>query len=69
MKKFFTLLVTTDDTTKLEKLMNTFRIGLNEWDKTKVFMIDGVGFVNYTILCEEELFTSIVNQMNATRVY
>lgn len=69
MKKIFTMLVVAEDTNRMESVLNTFRIGLNDWDRTKTFEIDGVKLVNYTILCEENQFTSIVNQMNGTRVY
>ena len=69
MKKVYTMLVTEMDTARMEKILNTFRVGLNDWDKSKVFTIQGFRMVNYTIVCEEELFTSIVNVMNGTRVY
>lgn len=69
MKKIFTITVGIQETERMEKLLNAFRIGLNDWDKSKIFNIQNMKLVNYTILCEEDLFTSIVNQMNATRVY
>lgn len=69
MKKIYTLLVEAEETNRVESILNTFRIGLNDWDRSKVFEVPGAKFVNYTILCEEDQFTSIVNQINATRVY
>lgn len=69
MKKIFTIVVGIQETERMEKLLNAFRIGLNDWDKSKIFNIQNMKFVNYTILCEEDLFISIVNQMNAIRVY
>lgn len=69
MRRIYTLLVVAEDTNRVESILNAFRIGLNDWDRSKVFEVPGAKLVNYTILCEEDQFTSIVNQMNATRVY
>ena len=69
MKKVFTMLVMANDTTRMEKLFNMFRIGLNDWDRSKIFDIQGNQVVNYTIVCEEAQFNELVNQMNGTRVY
>ena len=69
MKQIYTLLVVAEDTHRVESILNAFRIELNDWDKTKMFKVPGARLVNYTILCTEDQFKSIVNQMNATRVY
>lgn len=68
-KKVFTMLVLVDERERMEKVLNTYRIGLNEWDKTKVFNIQGTELINYTIVCESNVFDSIVKTMNGTRVY
>lgn len=69
MKKIFTMLVVEEDTSTMENVLNKVRIGLNDWDRSKTFENLGVNLVNYTILCEDSQFESIVNLMNATRVY
>ena len=69
MKKVYTMLVGENETTNMEKTLNSFRIGLNEWDRTKMFDVQGSRFVNYTIICSEDQFESIVNVMNGQRVY
>ena len=69
MKQIYTLLVVAEDTNRVESILNSLRIGLNDWDKSKIFEVAGANLVSYTILCEEDQFTYIVNQMNATRVY
>ena len=69
MKKVFTMLIGVNDVTLMERTLNNFRIGLNDWDKTRVLTIDDTQVVNYTIICDEETFTSIVNVLNGTRVY
>lgn len=68
-KKVFTMLAVADDRERMEKVLNTYRIGLNEWDKTKIFDLQGTKLINYTIVCEENVFNSIVETMNGTRVY
>jgi hypothetical protein len=69
MKKVFTFLVAKNEAVKLEGLLNNFRIGLNDWDRSKVLDVQGEALVNYTIVCDDDTFNSIVNQMYATRVY
>ena len=69
MKKVFNMLVTVEEAVQLEKVLNTFRIGMNDWDKSKVFELRGYKLINYTLLCEEDLFVSITNVMNGIRVY
>lgn len=69
MNKVYTILVSENETTRMEKTLNTFRIGLNDWDRSKTLEVQNVRVVNYTIVCSEELFASIVNVMNGTRVY
>ena len=69
MKKIFTMLVVEGDTKRMENVLNKVQIGLNDWDRSKTFENLGVKLVNYTILCEDDQFESIVNLMNGTRVY
>ena len=64
MKKFYCILVREDQTTTMEKALNRFRIGLNEWDRTRVLYSDGVGYVNYTIICTDKTFRSIFQIVN-----
>ena len=59
MKKFYALLVREEQTDTMERTLNRFRIGLNDWDRTRVLYSNGVGHVNYTIICTEEEFKSI----------
>lgn len=68
-KLVFTMLVVAEDRERMEKVLNTYRIGLDEWDKTKIFELNGVKLINYTIVCENSVFNSIVETMNGTRVY
>lgn len=63
MNKIFNLLVKVEGTRKLESLLNTFRIGLNDWDKSKVFELQGRKVVNYTILTDEETFKCLKQEM------
>ena len=69
MNKIYTFLVAAEESEKLEALLNIFRIGLNEWDRSKTFEVQGHRLINYTIVCEEERFVSITNLMNGIRAY
>lgn len=68
MKKVYTYLVYASECSNLEKVLNTFRVNLNDWDKTRTLTINGVSLVNYTIICEESVYVSITNVMNSIRV-
>ena len=68
-KLVYTMLVVAEDRERMEKVLNTYRVGLDEWDKTKIFELNGVKLINYTIVCENSVFNSIVETMNGTRVY
>ena len=69
MKQLYTMLVWTNSMDRMEKLLGQFRIGLNEWDKTRAFDYQGGQVVSYTILCDESVFVSITNIMNGITVY
>ena len=64
MKNIYTLLVYEEQTNLVEKLLNTFHVGLNEWDRSKTFENRGYRMVNYTILCGENIFAYISSQLN-----
>ena len=59
MKNFYAILVREEQTANMESVLNKFRVGLNEWDRTRVLYSNGHGYVNYTIICTEDVFKSI----------
>lgn len=59
MKKFYAMLVKEEQTADMERVLNRFRIGLNDWDRTRTLYSNGKGYVNYTIICTEDTFESI----------
>lgn len=65
----YTILVGVAEFEKLEKNLNRFRIGLNDWDKTKIFNVSGCEVIHYTIICDEETFISLTKVVNGTRIY
>lgn len=66
----YTMLVTLEQHTKMESILNKLRIPLGHWDVSKVFKVaPEVKLVNYTIYCTEMQFKSITNLMDGTRVY
>ena len=65
MKMIYTVLVYENYTAQLESLLNRFRVNLNDWDRSKVFDLNGARLVNYTIACTEDIYVSITNLMYA----
>ena len=63
MKEIYVKPISPDKTEKLEKLLNQFRIGLNDWDRTKVLNYNGRELVVYTVVCEKDTWVSISNLM------
>lgn len=63
MRLIYTLLVAAEQTSRVESILNTLRIGLNDWDRSRVLELNGMNFVNYTIICEEHQYTAILNQL------
>lgn len=63
MKDMFVKLVLVEDTAKMEKILNMYRVGLNDWDRSKVFNYKGSNLVNYTIMCTRETYDAIVSAM------
>lgn len=61
MKQIYNVLVYEAYTARMESLFNRFRIGLNDWDRSKTFNLNGEQVVNYTIACTENVYTSLLN--------
>lgn len=64
MKQIYNVLVYESYTAKMESLLNGFRVGLNDWDRTRVFELQNERVVNYTIACDDETYQSIINALN-----
>ena len=64
MKEIFVKLVWVNDAAKMEKILNMYRVGLNDWDKSKVFNYQGGDLVNYTIMCTRETYDAIETAMS-----
>lgn len=69
MNKLFTFLVTVEESTRLESLFNTFRIGLNDWDKSRIFEVQGKKLINYTVVTNEGTFGALTMAMGAIRTF
>ena len=63
MKQVFNMGVYVEDTARFEKILNMYRIGLNDWDKTKVFDAYNGKVVFYIIMCTEQEYNNIRNTM------
>lgn len=64
MNRIFTLTTYETYIGAIESILNAFRIGLNDWDKSKVFEVQGCRMLTYTIVTDEETFNNIVNRIN-----
>lgn len=64
MKKVYTISVITEQITQMDKILNTLRIDLNDRDRSKTFNLNGCEFVVYTVLCDDNTYTTIVNYLN-----
>lgn len=67
MEKLNCIIVRVQEQEIVERALNTFRVGLNKWDKTKVMEVNGELYVNYTIICTAETYNAIVNYSEAKR--
>ena len=64
MKEIFVKLVYAEDSAKIEKLFNVYRIGLNEWGKTGSLNYQGTNLISYTIICTRDTFNAIESAMD-----
>ncbi len=62
-ENFYAMMVRENQTDAMERVLIRFRIGLNNWDKTRVLYFKGEGYVSYTILCTADTFKSIKAMM------
>lgn len=62
-KMFYTVLVVEGYASKMESLLNRFRVSLNDWGKTRAIENLGTKYVAYTILCTKETYDSIMNYL------
>ena len=59
-KQYYIIMVEQNDTSRLERLLNTHRVSLNDWDRTEAFPYCGRQCVNYHIMCESDTYESIM---------
>lgn len=53
-----------EECSKIEKLFNMFRIGLNDWDVSRKFDLDGLPIAIYIVKCyDSSVIESIKNQI------
>jgi hypothetical protein len=67
-KRVFTFLLEVEETEMFEKTLNIYRIGLDEWDKSKVFVIGYIDVVNYTVICDDLTAKSLTQTINQYRI-
>ena len=61
MKTVHVFVIKPEDCALMEKTLNMFRIGLNDWDKTKLLEVKGQNVHVYTVVCDEDVRLSIKN--------
>lgn len=52
----------------IEGLFNKFKVGLNDWDRTKIFHVRGRDVVIYHVICDEDTQESIKNVIRDSRL-
>lgn len=67
MKNVHVFVVKPGNCELIEKTFNMFRIGLNDWDKSKALEVDGKTVHVYTVVCDEETRNSIKNVIRESK--
>lgn len=65
-KMVYTLLVVKESCAKVESILQRYRIGLNDWDKTKELRVCDGTMINYTIICEPTTYEDIMSTYYGT---
>lgn len=63
MMNIFNRRIEVSDINKMEKLLNVFKVGLNNWNRSEAYSVNGKAYVNYTIRCSENTFVGIMSGM------
>lgn len=58
-KQVFCMTVVNEWCEVFESILSNFRIGLNNWDKTRPLNINGIFVSNYTVVCENNVWNNI----------
>lgn len=61
----YSIVVYVENINRMDSILNTLRIGLNNYDRSRVLMYQGHEIVNYTVICTNDEYVSIVNALNA----
>lgn len=64
MKNVYAVWVYEYEISKMDSVLNRFQIGVNDRDRSRVLDINGCKIVNYTIICDNNVFNSILNIVN-----
>lgn len=68
-EKLYTITALKSEKKQVEQILKDFRKDIVDSDKTKVFKVQGLLMINYTVVCSEETFSEIVKAMNGSRIY
>lgn len=63
MKQIYAILVLEKQMDAIERLLNLYRVGLNDWTKCRVRRRQGA-YIKYCIMCTADTFESITNIVN-----
>ena len=64
MARVYSILVDAANINRMDSVLNRFRIGLHNWDRSRVLMYQGREVVNYTVICTEDEYAAIMDTLN-----
>ena len=68
-EKLFMLTVMETDVEATEQILKELENEILDFEKSKVFDVQGFRILNYSVVCSEETLEKIISVVNATRLY
>ena len=68
-EKIFTMYLLENESAKMESVMNDYSDKIKDWEKSKIFTVQYMRIIVYTMVTDEETFLDITKEMDGTRVY
>ena len=68
-EKIFTMYLLENESAKMESVMNDYSDKIKDWEKSKIFTVQNMRIIVYTMVTDEETFLDITKEMDGTRVY
>ena len=70
MNKIYTMTITENEKDQMNEVMKKHENEIDDFQVSKTFRVNGlVDVIIYIVVTNEETFTSIISEMNGTRMY